>query len=283
VSFPFNVEILEYLRKRGITVEKILEGYLHGKHRSPFFGHSMEFKDLRVYEKGDDIKFIDWRLYGRTEKYFVRKFEEETNIRVFIVLDISKSMSIDGKGSMARGLAAIFAFLSYLSRDSFGLFLFNSGEVFFVPPAMTYYNLQNFLKCLDTFDDTGKTDFLNAMLDLEKRVKKRSLIVVISDFLFDLNNVRKFIRFYKSKGNEIMALPVISSRELKELTPGFLLKDAEFGDELVGSKEVVEDYARMLREHYVDLKELFTTYGIKFKEFLTDKDLSVQIREFLEL
>lgn len=148
---------------------------------------------------------------------------------------------------------------------------------------MTYYNLQNFLKCLDTFDDTGKTDFLNAMLDLEKRVKKRSLIVVISDFLFDLNNVRKFIRFYKSKGNEIMALPVISSRELKELTPGFLLKDAEFGDELVGSKEVVEDYARMLREHYVDLKELFTTYGIKFKEFLTDKDLSVQIREFLEL
>jgi len=283
VTFTFNAEIIEFLRKKGITVEKILDGYLHGKHRSPFFGHSLEFKDLRAYEKGDDIKFIDWRLYGRTEKFFVKKYEEETNIRVYIILDVSRSMSLDRKGEVGRGVAAIFAFLSYLSRDACGLFLFNEREVFFRPPSTTYSNLQNLMKALEDFRDSGKTDFLNAMLDLEKRIKKRSLLITVSDFLCEFAQLQKFLRFFKSKGHEILVFPIISRRELEELQPGILLRDSESSEEIAATREMLFNYRKRIKEHYFDLNDLFTHYGIKYNEFYTDLDLTLQVRKFLEI
>jgi len=88
VRLSFDPKLVELLKKKNISLETILEGYLRGRHRSPFYGHTLEFKDLRPYEKGDDLKFIDWRLYGRSERFFVKKYEEETNVRVYIALDI---------------------------------------------------------------------------------------------------------------------------------------------------------------------------------------------------
>jgi len=282
VVLPFDAKIVEILKKKGISLETLLEGYLRGRHRSPFYGHSLEFKDLRPYEKGDDLKLIDWGLYGRSEKFFVKKFEEETNVRVFIALDISRSMSLYDKGKMARGVAAAIALLSYYSRDAIGLYLFNEGEVFFLPPSTTYKNLFLLFESLDKFGDFGRTNFVLAMLGLDERVRKRSLLVVISDFLSEIESIKKFVRFFKGKGHEIIPLIVSSQREKSLSMHEERLKDIETGYELSLSRVESFRYGEMINQHYTELKVLLRNFGIPFFEFQAEMDLALQLRSFLE-
>ncbi len=283
MSTNLDPKIIQFLKKRGIKIETLLEGYFKGIHRSPFFGHSLEFKDLRAYERGDDPKFIDWRIYGRTERFFVRKYEEETNIKVQIVLDISNSMSINGKSVVSKALASIMGFLSYYSRDSFGLFLFNEREVFYLPPSGSYRHLFTFLNSLDNFEEFGKTNFDAAMVDLDSRVKKRSLFVIISDFLYPLDSVKKFMRFFKSKGHELLVMPVISQRELFDIPKFTRLKDVETGVETEDIVIDASEYTNILKRHYLDLEITLKELKVKFFKFYSEQDLTSQIREFLEI
>jgi len=283
VRLSFDPKLVELLKKKNISLETILEGYLRGRHRSPFYGHTLEFKDLRPYEKGDDLKFIDWRLYGRSERFFVKKYEEETNVRVYIALDISSSMSLYGKGNVARSVAAAIAVLSYYSRDAFGLYLFNEVEVFFLPPSSTYKNLFLFLESLDEYKDFGKTDFSKAMQGLDERIKKRSLIVLISDFLSEIEGIKKFVRFFKSKGYEVLPLVVSSLRERSLFMQEMRLKDVETGDELNLSRNDNIRYGEMIDQHYKELKVTFKNSGIRFFEFQTEMDFTTQLRGFLEI
>uniref|UniRef100_A0A7V3ZZP4 DUF58 domain-containing protein n=1 Tax=candidate division WOR-3 bacterium TaxID=2052148 RepID=A0A7V3ZZP4_UNCW3 len=283
MRLSFDPKLVELLKKKNISLETILEGYLRGRHRSPFYGHTLEFKDLRPYEKGDDLKFIDWRLYGRSERFFVKKYEEETNVRVYIALDISSSMSLYGKGNVARSVAAAIAVLSYYSRDAFGLYLFNEVEVFFLPPSSTYKNLFLFLESLDEYKDFGKTDFSKAMQGLDERIKKRSLIVLISDFLSEIEGIKKFVRFFKSKGYEVLPLVVSSLRERSLFMQEMRLKDVETGDELNLSRNDNIRYGEMIDQHYKELKVTFKNSGIRFFEFQTEMDFTTQLRGFLEI
>jgi len=192
-------------------------------------------------------------------------------------------MSLYGKGNVARSVAAAIAVLSYYSRDAFGLYLFNEVEVFFLPPSSTYKNLFLFLESLDEYKDFGKTDFSKAMQGLDERIKKRSLIVLISDFLSEIEGIKKFVRFFKSKGYEVLPLVVSSLRERSLFMQEMRLKDVETGDELNLSRNDNIRYGEMIDQHYKELKVTFKNSGIRFFEFQTEMDFTTQLRGFLEI
>ncbi|MEO0241792.1 MAG: DUF58 domain-containing protein [candidate division WOR-3 bacterium] len=275
-------QLLEFLRGKGIDVEKILEGYLKGKHKSPFIGHSLDYKDLRPYERGDDLKFVDWRVYGRTERFFVKRFEEETNIRVLVILDTSGSMGVENKGKLARALASVFFYVSYLSRDAFSLFAFNEDEVFYSPPSTKYNHLVRLLNVMYELNDHKSTKFLYSINKLSFRVKKRSLLLVISDFFMDVEEIERFVKFFKAKGHEIIFFPIISEKELA-FTPGnFVLRDSESEITLAAEKGLLSDLRARLKGHFRNIGEVCIRFGVKYFEFFVERDLNLQLRRFFE-
>ncbi|MGB9823879.1 MAG: DUF58 domain-containing protein [Candidatus Hydrothermia bacterium] len=274
--------VLDFLKGKGIDVEKILEGYQKGKHRSPFIGQSIDYKDYRPYERGDELKFIDWRVFGRTERFYVRRFEEETNIRVYIVQDISASMGVENKGDLARKVSAVISYLSYLSRDAFGLFLFNSQEVYYLPPASKHHHLLKLYNILETFQDHGLTDFLGSITSLTYRIKKRSLIVVVSDFFFPVEDFEKFVKFFKGRGHELLIIPLISRREFKVRDAGVFFKDAEKGFLLPADMGTIKELEKGIVEHYERLRDVCKRFGIRIFEFNVEEDFNFQLRKFFE-
>jgi uncharacterized protein (DUF58 family) len=275
-------QIIEFLKGKGIDIEKILEGYQKGKHRSPFIGQSIDYRDYRPYERGDELKFIDWRVFARTERFYVRRFEEETNIRVYIVQDVSASMGVENKGDLARKVSAVVSYLSYLSRDAFGLFLFNSQEVYYLPPSTKHNHLLKLLNALEVYQDNGLTDFLSSVTSLAYRIKKRSLIIVVSDFFFPIENLEKFVKFFRGRGHELFIIPIISQRELKIKDHEMFLKDAEKKFLLPADIGSLRELEKGIKEHYGRLKDICNRFGIRIFEFNVEEDFNFQLRKFFE-
>ncbi len=214
-----NPKVVAKLKNIELIAKFVVEGFITGLHRSPFHGFSVEFAEHRQYRPGDEIKYLDWKVLGRTEKYFVKQFEEETNTRIMIVLDASASMKFASGDNITKYdygayLAASLALLMIQQRDAAGLALFDTEIIKFLSPNSRPSYIREILKILETTKPENKTGTAKSLNLIAERIKKRSFVVVISDFFDNPDLVLKSLQHFRHDQNEVIVFQILDEREL---------------------------------------------------------------------
>lgn len=269
---------------------QVVEGFLMGLHRSPHRGFSAEFAELRAYQAGDDLRHIDWRMYGRSDRFFVKQFEEETNLRAYLLLDVSASMgwssdpaTLPTKLWYAKHLAASLAFILSRQGDAVGLATFHDRVALRVAPRSGHRQWSELVRRLDGVEAEGGTSAQTALRDLAIRLRRRGLVVVLSDLLVDPDTTRTALRFLRHQGHEVLVFHLIDPGE-RELpaTPDARFFDPETGEELqVTVADVRDDYRAAVTRALAEWERSTKPYGIDYVVLDTDQPLSRPLRAYL--
>ena len=201
-----------------LRARKVVEGFISGLHRSPWFGQSLEFVQHREYVPGDDTRRIDWKLWSRSDRYYLKQFEDDTNVRVMVLLDGSESMQFgsgtDTKFQYAQMMAAAVSMLALKQHDSAGVSLFDSRIRSMVPMSSRHHHLQDILAGLSVTAAEGKTDIREVLQRTASSLSQRSIIVLISDLLFDRDDLFRGLQMLKQRKHEVLILQVMDDQEL---------------------------------------------------------------------
>ena len=243
-----------------LVAKQVVEGFLTGRHRSPYHGFSVEFLDHRSYSPGDDLRGLDWKLLARTNKYYVKLFEDETNLRAYILLDCSRSMTfasgqVDKLGYAAR-LAAALAYLLIRQNDAVGLVTFDTQVRSYLPPKAHPTQFRRILGALDDLQPGGETDTGVVLHDVAERVKRRSLVILISDLIDDEASVASGLQHFRHNQNEVLAFHVLDPAELD-----FPFSRVTRFKDIEGAGRMISNPKR-LRQRYLERMRQFTE-GVK--------------------
>jgi uncharacterized protein (DUF58 family) len=210
--------VLAGLDNLELRARVVVEGFLSGLHKSPRRGFSVEFNDYRHYQRGDDLRHVDWKLYGRTDKLFIKQYEDETNVRATIVLDTSASMAFGSESGnkLTYGitLASALAYFVTRQRDAVGLVTFDDRVLEFLPPKSRQPHLMQILRTLSAVTPGATTDAAKPLTDLAATLNKRSMIIFISDLLDDEERVISTLRNLRAMGNDVIVLHLMDNAEL---------------------------------------------------------------------
>ncbi len=232
----------------------VVEGFLNGLHKSPFHGLSVEFAEHREYVPGDDLRYLDWALYARTDHYYVKRFEEETNLRCTLLLDRSASMSY-GTGSLTKWdyacfLASCLAYLMIRQQDAVGLTLFGASPGAFVPPRCRRSHLRQLMATMTRQAPAGRTDVAASLRAAIRKLKRRGLVVVISDLIDAPDETLRALRLLAGHRHDVIVFHVQDATELDFSFQGpALFRDLETGEEMeIDPAALRADYVRQMRE-----------------------------------
>ena len=206
------------LSRLDLVARLVVEGYITGLHRSPYHGFSVEFSEHRPYMPGDPLRHLDWKTLARSDRLYIKQYEEETNLKTYLLLDASGSMAFQGGGPMAKfryasSLAAALAYLMLRQRDAVGLTLFSSRVQSFVPARSLQSHLQVLLKEIDRGMPGSNTHMAPCFHDLAERISRRGLVVVLSDLLDDPEEVLGGLRHFRHRGHEVIVFHILDPRE----------------------------------------------------------------------
>jgi uncharacterized protein (DUF58 family) len=220
-------KVLTKLSRLELKARLIVEGFIAGLHRSPFRGFSVEFAEHREYVPGDDIRHVDWKVYGRSDRYYIKQYEEETNLKAHILVDASESMAYPGasgsapapgdgpsKFEYASWVAASLAHLILRQRDAVGLTLFDDRVRKTVPPSSSPGHLENLVAVLEEPGLSAKTNAGSVLHEFADRLKRKGLIIVISDLLDDVEQVKRGLRHLRHRGHEVIVFHILAHDEL---------------------------------------------------------------------
>lgn len=231
-------QIISRLSNLELKARMVVEGFMVGLHKSPYHGFSVEFSQHRPYMQGDDLKNIDWKVYGKTEKYFIKQFEEETNLKSFIVLDTSKSMDFKSGNNISKlnyavTLAASLSYLIIKQQDAVGLALYSENiQKLLLPKASKTY-LQEILKQLTNVTAGDKTRTALSLGEVAEKIKRRGLVIIISDFFDDIDSTIKSIKKFSFKKNEVIIFQILDPVERSfSFGKDAIFKDMETQEEL---------------------------------------------------
>jgi len=216
----------------------IVEGFLVGMHRSPYHGFSVEFAEHRQYFPGDDTSNLDWKVFGRSDRLYIKQYEEETNLKAYILIDASGSMGFKHDGEItkleyASYLAAGLIYLMMKQQDATGLAIYDETIRRFFEPHLTYSYMKLLLTELSTVEANSKTSTATALSSLAERIKRRGLIIVISDFLDETKSVITALKHFRHRKNEVIALHVLDDAELNlDFARDALFTDLETGERI---------------------------------------------------
>ncbi len=202
-----------------MKAKMVVEGYIIGQHRSPYHGFSVEFAEHRSYEPGDEIRHIDWKLYGKTNRLYVKRYEEETNLRAHLILDTSKSMAYTSGGvSKLEYGSYLLAALSYLmirQQDAAGVVLFDEYIRSFIPPKSIPSHLNTLLNTLDIKAPGEDTRIEPVLHEMAERIKKRGLVIIISDLFDDPENIMNGLKHFRHSKQEVILFHILDRNELE--------------------------------------------------------------------
>lgn len=267
-----------------LLAKTVVDGFLHGLHRSPYLGFSLDFAEHRAYQPGDDIRLIDWRLFARTDRHFIKQYEAETNANFVVVLDVSRSMSY-GSGSVskldyARFLAACLAYFSRQQGDRVGLFTFDSRIVEYVPPSLRHLDV--LLHVLDRAV-AGSPGSLAPLRQMGETLNRRGVVVLVSDFYADPDDVLRAVNDLRFRGHDLVAFHVLDPAELSfpfESASSF--KDLESGEEIpVVPGKLRDEYRALMSAHLEALDRAFTTNRMDYAVLDTSKPLDDALFSYL--
>lgn len=214
---PLDPSALARFGRLELLARLVVEGVMAGLHRSPFKGFSVEFAEHRQYGPGDEIRHIDWRTFGKTDRYFVKEYEEETNLKAYLVVDSSGSMAYSGrtvsKFEYARRLAAALAYLMILQRDAVGLVTFDSSIKAMLPARSAPGHFSTLCKALEDAKTGGEAPLSGVLHALAERVRRRGLIVVLSDGFDSLDGLASALGHLRHRRHEVLFLQVLAPEE----------------------------------------------------------------------
>jgi uncharacterized protein (DUF58 family) len=279
--------VLSNINNLELRARLVVEGFITGLHKSPFHGFSVEFSQHRPYNYGDNLRYIDWKVFGRTDRFFIKQFEEETNLKAYILLDVSKSMTFRttsvSKLNYGKNLAAAMSYLMLLQRDAVGLSLFDSQIQKILPPRSVSSYLQPILTELDTIQAGKDTDIGGILHTMSERLKRRGLIILISDLYDDPGNVLSGLRHFRYNQHEVLVFHLLDPAELSFDFEG----DIEFED--LESGEKIRTYPWYIRQEYIEaVKKFEQSYRRQCREYLidyhlltTDQTLDLALMEYM--
>jgi uncharacterized protein (DUF58 family) len=216
---PFDPTALARYGRLALVARQLVEGFLSGIHKSPYKGFSVEFAEHRQYYPGDEIRHVDWRVYGKTDRYYVKEFEEETNLRACIVLDASGSMAYQGahpgKFEYARLVAASLAYLMLHQRDAVGLATHDTQLRQLVPPRATSKHLLHLLRTLEDTRPGGETSLAPLWERLAVRLKRRGLVVLLSDCFEQTGPLLRALQHFRHRKHEVLLLHILAPEEVE--------------------------------------------------------------------
>ncbi len=280
-----------YLAKIGsfsLKVKDVVEGFISGLHKSSRHGINVEFKDHRGYNPGDDLKYIDWRLFAKTDRYYIKRFEEESNLNLNVILDISQSMKFKYNGKLtkleySKYIVGSLLFLSVIQNDFAGMSLVSNKVLAHYSPSKKMININNMLNELEKVNAAGVSEFKKTFIYLSEKIKNKSLVVVISDFLSSVEQIIDGLKYLKSKKNDII-LFVINDQIEQDFSFKQNIKfiDLEMNDFLtLNPVSIKEEYIKNMTSHYKTLENFAVRSDIDIHYFNTSDNFEDILYNYL--
>jgi uncharacterized protein (DUF58 family) len=273
-----------------LVARTVVEGFVAGLHRSPDFGFSQEFAEYRAYSEGDDLRHVDWNVFARTERAYIKRYRGETNTLVTVLLDASGSMGYSSHGvsklDYARYLcASIFYLAINRQRDGAGVIVFDDQIRHFAPPTTRQGQLMRLLHALERCEPRARTDFAQPFFHFQRFLRRRGIVVVVSDFYEDPETIVRTVEPLRHKGSEVLLFHVLDPREIKPRLEGpVLLIDMETSDSLEVSPEYARaEYRGRIDAHIAGLREKSKAAGLDYFLLDTSRPLDEALREYLSL
>jgi uncharacterized protein (DUF58 family) len=282
-------KILTKISRLDIKARLIVEGFIAGLHKSPYRGFSVEFAEHREYVPGDDIRHVDWKVFGRSDRYYIKQYEEETNLKAHILLDASESMAYPGlpgtvsKFEYGTYIAASLSYLLLHQRDAVGLALFDDRVRNFVPPRSSPSHLATILEALDDPPLKEKTRAGSIFHEFADRIKKKGFVVIISDLLDDLASLKRGLKHLRFKGHEVMVFHVLDHDELSfPFTRMTLFEGLEgLPDTLANPASLRDAYLAELSSYLAEVRKFCRADGVDYVQLDTEDKLDVALSTFL--
>ena len=280
-------ETVALLNSMSLRARLVVEGYIIGHHRSPYHGFSVEFAEHRSYGPGDEIKHIDWKLFGKTDRLYVKRYEEETNLRAHIILDTSKSMLYSSaevsKLSYANSLAASLSYLMINQQDAVGIAKFSEKIDTFIPPKARPSHLNLILSQLDDKDSGNDTQIGMVLHELADRIKKRGMVILISDLLDKPENIMKGLKHFRHQNQEVIVFHIQDRKESEfDFNTRTKFFDMETGEEIVTEPwHIRSNYNELISKLESNYKSNCRENLIDYVPLFTDQSLDIGITEYL--
>jgi uncharacterized protein (DUF58 family) len=281
--------VLTEISRLDLIAKTVVEGFVVGLHRSPDFGFSQEFAEYRAYTPGDDLRHVDWNVFARTERMYLKRYRGETNTQLTVLLDTSASMGYGSgvvkKIQFAKFLAASLIYLAHLQRDSAGLITFDDHVEQFVRPSGRQGQLMRLLHAIDQAQLGKRTNFAQPFIELQQFLKRRGITIVVSDFFEDPNTIIRVMEPLRFRGNELVLFHVLDPMEIEPRLDGpVLLLDMETDEPLETTPEYARTgYREKISAHMDEFRTKSQAAGIDYFFVRTDCPLDVALREYFTI
>ncbi|MEY2465793.1 MAG: hypothetical protein QOD03_314 [Verrucomicrobiota bacterium] len=275
------------IRNLELRARVIVQGFWNGLHRSPYHGFSVEFTEYRQYTPGDDTRYLDWRLYARSDRYYLKKFEDETNLRCHLLVDQSRSMQYGSltysKSDYARTLAATLASFLNAQGDAIGLFTFDESVRDYLPARNRHGHLRQLMLALEKELAGRETNLSAPLRRVAELVRKRGLIILISDLLAPVEELELSLARLTAAGHEVIIFQILDPNEL-----AFDFKSATLFEDIESQRDIYLDpatvrpeYQRKFDAHNQSIEKICQRLGIAFHRVITNRALELNLFDFL--
>jgi uncharacterized protein (DUF58 family) len=283
-----DTEAILKLKNLELRARLIVEGFMSGLHRSPYHGFSVEFTDYREYSPGDDLRHLDWKLLARRDRRYIKRFEDETNLRCHLLVDLSRSMSFGSgdieKSEYAKTLAASLAWFLFRQRDAVGLITFDEAIDQVLPARFRPGHLRHLLGALERSTGGSETNISRPLEQVAATIQKRGLIVLVSDLLVPVDSITKPLSYLRAIGHDVVLLRVLDPSEVDfSFGQASMFVDLESNREIyVDPSAVAENYQKQFAAHRSEIKTFCDENGIDFFEALTSDPVQKSLFNFLQ-
>jgi uncharacterized protein (DUF58 family) len=273
-----------------LVAKTVVDGFVNGLHRSPDFGFSQEFAEYRAYSPGDDLRHVDWNVFARTERAYLKRYRGETNSILTVLLDASNSMKFSShsvsKMDYARFTAASLFYLAIQNqRDAAGLIVFDDEIRTYIRPSTRQGQLHRLLSGLEQAEPHARTDFAKPLNHFQQFLRRRGIVVFISDFYDSPEHIVRTIEPLRFHGNEVVLFHVLDPKEIRpEIGEPSTLVDLETQDRIEITPEYVRDeYRKKFDAHVEALRDKTRAAGMDYHLLVTDRPLDDALREYLSI
>jgi uncharacterized protein (DUF58 family) len=280
-------KVLNKITRLDLKARHIVEGFMGGMHKSPYHGFSVEFAEHREYAPGDDLKHLDWKVFGRSDRLFIKEYELETNLRSHILLDTSESMDYGGKETtkleLASHIAASMAYLILRQQDSVGMVCFDKEVKSFIPTSSSMGHLRPILGTLAQSEGKNKTDLGAVLNALAERIQRRGLIILISDLFDKPETILKSLQHFSHKRHDVIVFHVLDEYELTFPFERMTLFEGleDYPKQLVDPRSLRKAYLAEVNQFCEEMRKGCVRQMIDYVRISTDQDLDVELTKYL--
>ncbi|WP_146534396.1 DUF58 domain-containing protein [Rubripirellula reticaptiva] len=279
-------EVTGRIRRLELTARRVVEGFLSGMHRSPYFGQSIEFLQHRNYTAGDEIRHIDWKVYARQDKLHIKQYEEETNLRLTLMVDRSASMAYGNgetnKFDYSASIAASLAYLALRQKDAVGLVTFDTEVRANIQPKSNQQQLTRILTMLDAVGADGRTDLPKVAKQIAQGIPQRGVVVVVSDLL-GVDNLREGLQVLRRRGHDVVLFHVLHDDEMDFEFNGSTRFEGLEGEDFLNCnpRALREGYLEALNQFLDQTKKACGRLSIDYVQVRTSDPLDAVLAKFL--